>query len=163
MKEKALALEGDNLLALGVGVVVSLNFASCLFFGCATILILLIVHQLDTWMPPRRAYMLVDWAHDICGWRMTILAPECTAKFETSAIEAAHCTYKTCISPVNNYLIFPSLATSSNHKHFPNKEQQTTLRTRPLNWNQQPEYIWYEWIEMNLYKKKKWRERIINI
>ena len=153
MKEKAVVLEGDKLSASWVGVVVSLNFVSCLFFGCATTLILLIVHHLATWMPPWRAYLLVDWAHDKCGWRMTILASECATKFETSGIEAVHSTYKTFISLVNNYLRFPSLATTSNHKNFPNKEQQTMLITRPLNWNQKREYIWYEWIEMNLYTK----------
>ena len=155
MKENAMVLERDKLSTSWVGVVVSLNFASCLFFGCAATLILPIIHQLATnWMPPRRAYLLVYWAHDKCGWRMTILAPKCAAKFETSGIEAAHFTYKTCISPVNNYLWFSSLANSSNyHKHFPNKEQQTMMITWPLNWNQEPEYIWYEWIEMNLYTK----------
>ena len=84
---------------------------------------------------------------------MTILAPECTGKFETLGIEAAHSTYKTYINPVNNYLRFPSLATSSNRKQFQNKEQQKMLRTWPLNWNQELEYISYEWIEINLYKK----------
>ena len=48
MKEKAVVLEGNRLLASRVGVVVSLNFSSYLFFGCATTLILLIVHQLAT-------------------------------------------------------------------------------------------------------------------
>ena len=31
IKEKAVVLEGDKLLVSGVGVVVSLNFSSCLF------------------------------------------------------------------------------------------------------------------------------------
>ena len=76
---------------------------------------------------------------------MTILAPECGTNFETSGIEATHFTYKTYISPVNNYLRFPSLASSSNyHQHFPTKEQQTMMITRPLNWNQELEYILYE-------------------
>ena len=44
MKEKVVVLEGDKSSASGVGVVVSLNFVSCLLFGCATTLILLIVH-----------------------------------------------------------------------------------------------------------------------
>ena len=156
MKKNAVVLKGDKLSASWVGVVVSLNFASCLFFGCATTLILLIIHQLATnWMPPWRAYLLVDWAHDKCEWRMTIITPECVAKFETSGIEAAHFTYKICISSVNNYLRLPSLTNSSNyHKHFPTKEQQTMMITRPLNWNQELEYIWYEWIEMNLYTKQ---------
>lgn len=137
MKENAVVLKGDKFSASWVGVVVSLNFASFLFFGCATTLILLIIHHLATnWMPLRRAYLLVDWAHDKCGWRMTILAPKCATKFETSRIESTHCIYKTCISLVNNYLIFLSLANSSNcHKHFPTKEQQTMMITRPLNWN----------------------------
>ena len=47
-KENAVVLKGDELSASWVGVVVSLNFSSCLFFGCATALILLIIHQLAT-------------------------------------------------------------------------------------------------------------------
>ena len=48
MKEKAVSFEGDKLSASRVGVVASLNFTSCTFFGCATTLILLIIHQMDT-------------------------------------------------------------------------------------------------------------------
>ena len=48
MKENEVVLEGDKLSASWVGVVVSLNFASCLFLGCATTLILLIIHQFAT-------------------------------------------------------------------------------------------------------------------